>query len=177
MRNFFWVSVLALVLSAGAQDSHSRWNEQKANDWWRGHPSQEIDKELGWAESLGMNTMRVFLHDLLWQQNPTGFKKRIDEFLAISSKHHIRPILVLFDSCWDPFPSSVHSILPFPAYTIPAGYKVLARQLSAIRPRKQDLKLILRVWLEPSPTIHVFSPGISGMSLQTSMPVLTEKSN
>jgi len=28
---------------------------------------QRIDLELGWAEGLGMNTMRVFLHDLLWQ--------------------------------------------------------------------------------------------------------------
>jgi hypothetical protein len=48
--------------------------------------------------------MRVFLHDLLWQQDASGFTKRIDSFLSIASKHHIRPIFVLFDSCWDPFP-------------------------------------------------------------------------
>jgi hypothetical protein len=64
----------------------------------------EIDQELGWAESLGMNTMRVFLHDLLWQQDAAGFQKRIDRFLTIASRHHIRPLFVLFDSCWDPFP-------------------------------------------------------------------------
>jgi len=51
-----------------------------------------------------MNTMRVFLHDLLWQQDPEGLKKRLDQFLSIASKHHIRPLLVLFDSCWDPNP-------------------------------------------------------------------------
>ena len=51
-----------------------------------------------------MNTMRVFLHDLLWQQDSAGFQKRIDQFLTIASKHHIRPLLVLFDSCWDPLP-------------------------------------------------------------------------
>jgi hypothetical protein len=51
-----------------------------------------------------MNTMRVFLHDLLWQQDSAGFTKRIDTFLTIASKHHIRPIVVLFDSVWDPFP-------------------------------------------------------------------------
>src|SRR5712692_3806644 len=28
-----------------------------------------IDRELGWAQTLGMNTMRVFLHNLLWQQD------------------------------------------------------------------------------------------------------------
>src|SRR5207244_4668647 len=53
---------------------------------------------------LGMNTMRVFLHDLPWQQDSSGFKQRMDTFLTIASRHHIRPIFVLFDSCWDPFP-------------------------------------------------------------------------
>lgn len=66
---------------------------------------KRIDLELGWAESLGMNTMRVFLHDLLWQQDPAGFRGRIDVFLTIASKHHIRPMFVLFDSCWDPDPA------------------------------------------------------------------------
>ena len=64
----------------------------------------QIDKELGWAEDIGMNTMRVFLHDLVWQENPQGFKQRIDQFLAIAARHHIKPLFVLFDSCWDPQP-------------------------------------------------------------------------
>ena len=106
-----------------------RWSEEKANAWYQQEPwlvgsnfipatainelemwqastfdPQEIDRELGWAEALGMNTMRVFLHDLLWEQDPAGFKQRIDKFLTITAKHHMRPILVLFDSCWDPFP-------------------------------------------------------------------------
>ena len=65
---------------------------------------QRIDRELGWAQQLGMTTMRVFLHDLLWQQDPRGFKDRIGRFLDIASTHGIRPIFVLFDSCWDPSP-------------------------------------------------------------------------
>jgi hypothetical protein len=63
-----------------------------------------IDKEFGWAESLGFDTMRVFLHNLLWEQDPRGFKQRMDRFLAIAAAHHIRPLFVLFDSCWDPNP-------------------------------------------------------------------------
>lgn len=63
-----------------------------------------IDKELGWAQNIGMNTMRVYLHDLLYQQDSAGFIKRLDTFLEISKKHNIKPVLVLFDSCWDPFP-------------------------------------------------------------------------
>jgi hypothetical protein len=63
------------------------------------------DKELGLAEGIGMNTMRVFLQDQLWEQDPKGFTRRLDEFLAIAAKRHIRPLLVLFDSCWDPNPN------------------------------------------------------------------------
>ncbi|RYY34995.1 MAG: 1,4-beta-xylanase [Sphingobacteriaceae bacterium] len=63
-----------------------------------------IDKELGWAEGLGMNTMRVFLHDLAYEQDSTGFIKRVDKFLQIAESHKIKPLLVIFDSCWDPFP-------------------------------------------------------------------------
>jgi hypothetical protein len=65
------------------------------------NPAQ-IDKELGWAQEMGMTTMRVFLHDALWQQDAPGFKKRIDTFLTIAAKHGIKPLFVLFDSCWDP---------------------------------------------------------------------------
>jgi hypothetical protein len=106
----------------------SRWSEEKAAQWYQQQPwlvggnfapstainqlemwqvetfdPNTIDRELGWAASLGMNTARVFLHDLLWQDSE-GFLKRVDAFLAIADKHHIRPMLVLFDSCWDPQP-------------------------------------------------------------------------
>ena len=107
----------------------ARWSEEKANAWYAKQPwlvgsnytpasainelemwqadtfdAAAIDKELGWAEGLGMTTMRVFLHDLPWQQDAAGFRARIDRFLDIASKHHIRPLFVLFDSCWDPLP-------------------------------------------------------------------------
>src|SRR6202789_3619694 len=59
------------------------------------------DKELGLAEGIGMNTMRGFLQDQLWKQDSKGFIQRLDVFLGIAAKHHIRPLLVLFDSCWD----------------------------------------------------------------------------
>jgi hypothetical protein len=65
---------------------------------------KRIDQDLGWAEQIGMTTMLVFLHDLLWEQDAKGFKQRIRTFLRIAAKHHIRPIFVLFDSCWDPDP-------------------------------------------------------------------------
>ena len=63
-----------------------------------------LDHELGWAEGLGMNTMRVFLHNLLWQQDSQGFLHRMDQFLEVADKHHIRIMFVVFDSVWDPHP-------------------------------------------------------------------------
>jgi hypothetical protein len=64
-----------------------------------------INKELGWAADMGMNSMRVYLHDLLWEQDSTGFLERMDIFLQIADRHNIKPMFVLFDSCWDPFPA------------------------------------------------------------------------
>ena len=118
---------MAALLPASADTA--RWSEAKANAWYAKQPwlvgsnytpatainelemwqadtfdAASIDKELGWAEGLGMTTMRVFLHDLPWQQDPAGFRARIDRFLDIAAKHHVRPLLVLFDSCWDPLP-------------------------------------------------------------------------
>ncbi|HET6996521.1 MAG TPA: cellulase family glycosylhydrolase, partial [Chitinophagaceae bacterium] len=73
-----------------------------------------IDKELALAESIGFNTLRVFLHDKLWQQDSSGFIKRIDAFLGICARHHIKPMLVFFDSCWDPFPQMGTQHAPVP---------------------------------------------------------------
>lgn len=63
-----------------------------------------IDRELGWAAGVGMSTMRVFLHDLLWQQDSEGLLKRMDQFLAIADKHKIGIMFVLLDDVWDPNP-------------------------------------------------------------------------
>lgn len=75
---------------------------------------QTIDRELGWAQSLGMNAMRVFLHDMLWQQDSSGFVSRIDQFLTIADRHHIRPMFVLFDAVWDPLPHLGKQRAPVP---------------------------------------------------------------
>lgn len=102
---------LALVTPTAARE---RWTEQQARDWYARQPwilganyvpatainelemwqadtfdPRRIDLELGWAEAIGMNTIRVFLHDLLWQQDAEGFRQRIDTFLGIAARHHI----------------------------------------------------------------------------------------
>ena len=134
MNKFKFLFLTALLLAAGMRTTAvwaqtACWTEQKANAWYAQQPwlvgsnyvpksainqlemwqeatfdPAQIDREFNWAEAMGMNTMRVFLHDLPWQQDAAGFQKRIDQFLTIASRHHIRPLFVLFDSCWDPLP-------------------------------------------------------------------------
>jgi hypothetical protein len=131
--------ILLCVVAASTASARPQWTAAQANTWysqqrwligsdyipadainqlemWQAdtfNPAQ-IDKELGWAEDLGMNTMRVFLHDKLWEQDAAGFKQRIGQFLAIAAKHHIRPLLVFFDSCWDPDPKPGPQHPPIP---------------------------------------------------------------
>lgn len=73
-----------------------------------------IDRELGWAESIGFNTMRVFLHSVAWKQDPQGFKNRIAQFLSIADKHHIQPMFVFFDDCWNKLPQAGKQPAPKP---------------------------------------------------------------
>ena len=63
-----------------------------------------IKIELALAASLGMNAVRVYLHDLLWEQDAAGLLQRMEAFLAAAHAHGIRTMFVLFDSCWDPHP-------------------------------------------------------------------------
>ena len=65
---------------------------------------RRIDSELRMAKLLGLNTVRVFLHDLLWVQDRVGFQRRLARFVDICAHHEIKPLFVLFDSCWDPHP-------------------------------------------------------------------------
>jgi len=129
LKRILPVLLLLFVVGAVTKAQSARWTEKAAADWYAKQPwlvgsnyipadainelemwqadtfdVKRIDLELGWAEAIGLNTMRVFLHDLLWQQDPSGFRKRIDTFLQIAAKHHIKPLFVLFDSCWDPEP-------------------------------------------------------------------------
>lgn len=106
-----------------------RWTEAQANTWYAKQPwlvgcnfspssainqlemwqadswePKTIDRELGWAQQLGFTSVRVYLHDLAWKQDPKGFLNRMDQFLEMADKHKIGVMFVLFDSVWDPYP-------------------------------------------------------------------------
>lgn len=132
LKHTLTVTLLLLTITvANAQtvQASKQWSAAKANAWYAQHPwingsdyitstavnqlemwqadtfdPKTIDKELGWAQSIGFNTMRVFLHSLAWKQDPAGFKSRVNQYLTIADKHHIQTIFVFFDDCWNPNP-------------------------------------------------------------------------
>lgn len=102
------------------------WSKQQANDWYKDKPwyrganfnpssainqletwqadsfdPETIDRELGWAADIGMNAMRVYLHHLAWEQDPEGFKSRMEKYLEIADNHGISTMFVFFDDCWN----------------------------------------------------------------------------
>ena len=118
-----------LVTKVTAQQERAVWTKEKAAEWyskqgwlaggnyttssainqlemWQAatFDSATIDKELGWAANIGMNVMRVYLHDLAWKADAKGFKKRMDKFLSIAAKHKIKILFCIFDDCWNPDP-------------------------------------------------------------------------
>ena len=129
MKKSFLILLVTIGLLSGsvyAQKERPVWSKQKANEWYakkgwlRGSnfiPStainqlemwqaatfdaSTIDRELGYAQSIGFNAMRVFLHHVAWQEDPQGFKNRMKSYLSIADKHHIGTIFVIFDDCWN----------------------------------------------------------------------------
>jgi hypothetical protein len=134
LRMLTFSCILALQIvpgtaQSGTETASGRWSQRQASDWYAQQPwlvganfipSNAINElemfqaatfdpsannhELKLAESIGMNTAWVFLQDQLWTQDPDGFKRRLNQFLDIAAAHHIRPIFVLFDSCWETNP-------------------------------------------------------------------------
>ena len=134
MKILLILILLQLSISCGIQKGNNRperpiWSAQQANDWyakqrwlvganflpstainqlemWQASTfdTATINKELGWAQNIGFNTMRVFLHSVAYRQDPAGFKQRMDKYLAISSRHNIQTMFVFFDDCWNKVP-------------------------------------------------------------------------
>ncbi|EAR01578.1 cellulase family glycosylhydrolase [Maribacter sp. HTCC2170] len=106
-----------------------RWSKEKAWEWFEKQPwlvganfnpsssinqlefwqedtfdPETIDRELKWSADLGMNLHRVYLHNLLWQQDSVGFLNRLDNYLSLADKHSIKTMFVLLDDVWHPVP-------------------------------------------------------------------------
>jgi hypothetical protein len=133
------VLVFSLFSVAVAIAQTHQWTPGTASDWYVRQPwiiganyiqsntvnqiemwqqetfdADRIDMELGWAENLGINTLRVFLHSLLWEHDSAGLQRRMGKLLSIAEKHRMKVIFVLFDSSGDPYPELGHQRQPKP---------------------------------------------------------------
>jgi galactose mutarotase-like enzyme len=128
--SLLWVLLLTNISAETKHNTsinfNTSWSKQKANAWYSKQPwlvgcnfqpstainqiemwaaetydEKTIDTELGWANELGFNTVRVYLSSEVWKTDATGLKKRVDHFLTICNKHKIKAILVFFDDCWN----------------------------------------------------------------------------
>lgn len=96
MRKLLWISIsLALLLAGCSAAPAERWSEEKANEWYAAQPwpvgcvfmpsyggtpveiwgkeyfrPDVVDRELALAEGLGFNVIRLFLCDIVWQDDP-----------------------------------------------------------------------------------------------------------
>jgi len=123
----FFLSFIFSALCFSQAETAQRWDEQKASQWADGLPwlrganfipstavnqlemwqaetfdPETIDRELGWAESIGFNCMRVYLHHAAWEVDKSGFKNRMKQYLDIADTHGIKTIFVFMDDCWNP---------------------------------------------------------------------------
>ena len=134
MKNHFVLLAIFSLLFIQCQQTlktpvAERWSEEKAwkwhqeNGWMAGtnfNPStainqleffqeesfdmETIDRELSWSAELGMKMHRVYLHNLLWDQDSLGFINRINAYLETADKYQIKTMLVLLDDVWHPLP-------------------------------------------------------------------------
>lgn len=184
------VAQLRAAEPAAIVDAPGRWARERAQEWYAQQPwlvganylpsnainqlemfqaetfdPALIDRELGYAERLGFTSLRVFLHDLLWKQDPQGFLQRCDTFLGLADKHGIKVMFVLFDSCWHPLPRLGKQPEPLPhthnsgwvqspgieVLRDPAAYPHLQEYVTGVVGRfARDARVVVwDVWNEP----------------------------
>lgn len=106
-----WAGVLqSAAENAAAQDDYA-WlrganyvPSYAKNDvqMWMEYDSKIVDRELGYAARLKLNTVRVFLQQAVYEKQPEKFMADFEDFLGLCDKHKIKMMPVLFDSCFDP---------------------------------------------------------------------------
>jgi hypothetical protein len=98
----FPIILLVAVTLSPAHAAHPRWSEQAAQDWYGKQPWLVGSN---YIPANAINQLEMWQADTfdptrieLEQQDSRAFIRGIDTFLIIPQRHHIRPLLVLFDS-------------------------------------------------------------------------------
>lgn len=66
---------------------------------WHELDTAEIDRDFGYAQQAGINALRMFTSYEYWQEAGEEFFNRFEQVIALSAKHGIRIMPVLFEDC------------------------------------------------------------------------------
>ena len=69
---------------------------------WHDFRPEAIEKELEAAAThFAVNTLRVYLHNMVYDAEKEEFLGRIEAFIALCARRGIRPGFTFFDDCWN----------------------------------------------------------------------------
>ena len=72
---------------------------------WLDYDAAVVERELAYAERLRLNSVRVFLSTVAYEHDPEAFGQHMADLVARCHTHKLRPLFVLFDSCFGLEPS------------------------------------------------------------------------
>ena len=65
---------------------------------WADYDESVIERDMGYAASLNLNSLRTWLSYEFWQREPGKLEQRIDHFLETARSHDVRPVLGIFEA-------------------------------------------------------------------------------
>ncbi len=68
--------------------------------FWRDYDEAVIERELTYAQRLGLNSARVFLAYVVYEHQPQQFLKRLRHFVRAAQQRGIMTMPVVWDSCF-----------------------------------------------------------------------------
>lgn len=71
---------------------------------WIDYDPELIDREMGFAAKLGLNSIRIFLHASCYERKPSRFLSAVGDFIRICGDHKLSVVPVLFDSWFGDYP-------------------------------------------------------------------------
>lgn len=129
MACVIWAAACVPVVAGPGVEESGRWPARKAWAWYQERPwlagcnflpsgavndvemwqkesfdAPVIERELGWAEELGFNTVRVFVNYAVWEADPAALKENMRRFFDIAGQQGISTMVILFDDCFKPEP-------------------------------------------------------------------------
>lgn len=136
-----------------------------APQFWKGFDARETDRDLGYAQKIHLNALRVWASYEYWKMAPAKFQANFDRFLAVAKRHDIRILVSLFEEDGqEPTPENMWATDPIHGIDVkspgdavakgaPAGWEEPRKFIAWFmdRYRDDDRLIAIEVMNEPTP--------------------------